>query len=312
MQLMRRIRITHHLSPGDTLALTAAVNCLARQFPDDFEIAVSTTAQDIWQGNPHVKNLKPEECEIVKADYNTIHHWPQLPTHFIEAFVHDLAFKLDIELHCDVNRPFLYLSDAEKIRPKTFAGYDLAKPFALVNAGVKNDYTAKGAGSQIYQEIVDHFADRFDFIQIGMTGHQHKPLDNVKNLIDKTSNRELIRLAQHSAFGVGPVSFLHHIYAALQKPYVCYLGGREPLGWVQYPTAVCLNMLGCLPCCSDRACWRSRVTPLADNSHLNNSLCELPVLQSNGELVPMCMALLGSEPAIKAIETMLGTGVIKP
>jgi hypothetical protein len=98
--MKRNIRITHHLSPGDTLALTAAIDCLARQHPE-FQISVSTTAQDIWDNNPHVKNLKPEDCETVKADYNLIHHWPQLPTHFIEAFVHDLAFKLDIEL-CSV------------------------------------------------------------------------------------------------------------------------------------------------------------------------------------------------------------------
>ena len=54
------------------------------------------------------------------------------------------------------------------------------------------------------------------------------------NLAGQTDHRQLIRLAWHARGGLGPVTYLQHLCAAWEKPYICLLGGREPATWVHY------------------------------------------------------------------------------
>jgi ADP-heptose:LPS heptosyltransferase len=109
-------------------------------------------------------------------------------------------------------------------------------------------------------------------------------LRGVIDLLGKTDPRQLIRLVYHSSGGVGPSTFLQHLCAAWQKPYVCLLGGREPVAWVQYPKQTTLHSIGQLDCCRDRACWKSRVVPLGDRSEQDRSLCSNP----RGR-IPLCL-----------------------
>lgn len=303
----RRVFIRQHQSPGDILVLTAAIESLHKQFPGQFLTNVKTTCDDIWLNNPWLdKTVNPTDF-LIDAQYNMINRINDLPNHFIHGFCEDIGRKLRIPLVPQVNRPFLYLTDEEK-KPI------IDGPYALINAGVKCDYTAKGAGRAIYQDIVEAVRQAYPqikWVQIGKRIDIHQPLDNVDNWIDKTTHRELIRLAYGSLFGVGPVTFLHHIYGALQKPYVCYVGGREPVNWENYPTATMLNTQGQLPCCQYKACWRDRTVALNDRSKHNKSLCVLPIAGQDGEPIPSCMALLGSGPAFWAIRNMIMSGVIK-
>lgn len=292
------------------MVMTAAVESLHRAYPGRYRVAVNTTCPDIWKHNPRVEELGRafggHECAVIELEYPLIHKSNDRPVHFMQGFCDDLASKIGVPVPLSVNRPSLYLSDDERQNPP-----DLPRPYVVVNAGTKDDFTAKGAGRKCYQDIADHFRGRLTFVQIGEAHHLHKPLDGVINLIGKTSTRELFRVAHHSAAGVGPITFLHHVYAALGKPYVCYMGGREPLAWEQYQTAVMLSTHGRLPCCQERACWKSRTVALNDGTKGDKSLCALPVLDQGGEWVPKCMELLGPCGAIEALENMMETGVIK-
>jgi ADP-heptose:LPS heptosyltransferase len=301
-----RLFLKHSLSPGDVLVMTAAIESLHIQFPGQYLVNVQTTCMDIWKNNPRIDhNVTGAGAEVITLEYPMIHWSDSSPMHFMYAFVEDLGRKINranLKLH--VNRPYLYLSERENVRPE-----DLG-PYVLINAGTKQDFTCKGAGRKIYQEVVDAFKGKLTFIQVGESAHLHKPLDGVLNYIGQTSARELIRLAYHSECGIGPVTFLHHIYAALQKPYVCYIGGREAISWEGYPTAIMLGSHGKLTCCQKQACWKSRVVPLGDNDAKDKSLCELPVL-SGDEMVPKCLEMIGSEPAIKAINDMIESGLVE-
>ncbi len=302
--LPNKVLIRQHQSPGDVLVLSAAIESLAIQFPGRFKFKVESTCPDVWLNNPHVdQSLINSECHIIQAEYNLINRIGNLQAHFIDGFIEDIGPKLGVPLKAQTNRPHLYLTEEEK-KPV------IDGPYALINAGYKTDFTCKHPGSETYQEIVDTFKEKIRFIQIGHESDIHDPLWGIENLVGQTTPRELIRLAYGSLFGVGPVTFLHHIYGALSKPYICFIGGREPTTWESYPTATMLSTQGQLPCCKETACWRSRTVPLNDGDKKDTSLCALPVLVGD-EMVPKCMAMIGSGPACWSIRNMLMTGVIK-
>lgn len=209
----------------------------------------------------------------------------------MQGYVEWFANKLKIPLRLEVNRPYLYLSREERSWIP-----QVERPFWIVNAGVKKDFTCKGWGHERYQEVVDKLQGKVKFVQIGEKGHEHKPLNGVVDLLGKTDTRQLIRLVYHSSGGVGPSTFLQHLCAAWEKPYVCLLGGREPVAWVQYPKQTTLHTIGQLDCCRSRACWKSRVVPLGDGAHQDGSLCAKPV---NG--VPECLTRITPNKVMEAV-----------
>lgn len=301
----KRILLRQNQSPGDVLVLSAAIESLHICFPGKYLTGYSGTAPEIFNNNPRItRGLGAHDSEVMPCEYPAIHQSDNRPIHFMAGFCEDLARKINEPLQLCVKRPYLYLSDQEKVTK------DFPFPYAVIICGHKQDFTAKHYGRKTAQEIVDHFAGRLKFIQVGEAGHCHKPLNNVIDLIGKTKTRQLITLCYHSVLGVGPETFLHHIYAALEKPYVCYIGGRMPISWQTYPTAVMLGAHGLLPCCQKRSCQMCRTVPLNDGDSKDKSLCVLPVI-SGDETIPKCMELIGSKPAINAIEAMIESGVVK-
>lgn len=115
--------------------------------------------------------------------------------------------------------------------------------FWIMMAGGKYDFTAKWWNPDFYQEVVDHFQGRIQFVQCGEAGHWHPPLKGVINLIGKTDTRQFVRLMYHADGVVCPVTFAMHLAAAVEmKPgrpknraCVVIAGGREPSHWEAYP-----------------------------------------------------------------------------
>ncbi|OWK37890.1 glycosyltransferase family 9 protein [Fimbriiglobus ruber] len=275
--------------------MTAAVESLHRQFPGEYETSVHTTCQEIWENNPHIVPAS-DEGQAVAMHYPGIHESHMIRTgHFMTCFTDYLAGQINRPLKLQVNRPSLYLTDAEK-NNKIIDG-----KYIVVNSGVKQDYTCKGWGHANYQEVCDRLSGEFKIVQIGERHHLHRPLKGAIDLIGKTSPRELFSLVYNAAAGIGGVTFLQHIFAAFDKPYVCLLGGREPISFIWYPTQAFLAMQGRLKCCSPNACWKSRVVALPDGEHHNKSLCALPVLNKDGEFVPQCMDMIRPADVIQQI-----------
>lgn len=290
-------------SPGDVLTLTAAVESLHRQYPGRYLTAVDTTAPEIWEHNPRVVPAEGNE-RVVEMSYPLIDQSNQRPVHFLEGWVEHLGRQLGIPLVLNTNRPHLYLSDEEVSwmgRVEEVLGEPA--PYWIVNAGTKHDFTCKQWPVESYQEVVDRLAGRVRFVQVGLAEHRHPRLRGVIDQVGRTTTRELIRLAYHASGGLGPSTFLQHLCAAWEKPYVCLLGGREPVSWVQYPRQVTLHTVGALDCCRGGACWRSRVVPLGDGDEQDKSLCELPVLTDPP--APQCMAMIEPGEVVRAIERYL-------
>ena len=306
---MQRLLLTCNLCPGDVLTLTAAVESLHQEYPGEYETAVQTTCMEIWEHNPRISRPeKPEDNGYRKLEmhYGSIGRCNQESIPFLSGYTEDLAAHIDRPLRCRVNRPQLYLAEKEKewidqVRQHVTHGRKI--PFWLVNAGIKSDYTAKLWPVEHYQEVIDRTRGRIQWVQIGAQEHWHPELRGVIDLRGKTTHRELIRLAWHCQGGLGPVTYLQHLCAAWEKPYVCLLGGREPVTWVQYPLQTTLHTMGMLDCCRQKACWRSRVEPLSDRSNKDGSLCHWPVMGLQ-RAVGRCMAMIQPDEVLNVLERL--------
>ncbi len=293
----RRLILRNHLSPGDVLAMTAAVHSLARAHPGKYRVAVDTTCQAVWDHNPDVEPLavaRAEGWEEVQTHYPLIDQSNQRACHFLEGYCDFLGASLSIRLPLLTNRPLVYLSRRERSwmgQVQELTGR--AGKFWLVNAGTKSCYTAKGWGAARYQRVVDLLAGRVWFVQVGRAEHDHPRLRGAFDLVGKTDDRQLVRLCHHAEGGLGGVTFLQHLMAALEKPYFCVMGGREPVQWNSYPRQQLFHTVGLLPCCRSGGCWKSRTAPLGDGDEKDKSLCEAPTW---GEApAPRCMASITPE-----------------
>ena len=116
-------------------------------------------------------------------------------------------------------------------------------PFWIVAAGGKYDFTAKWWEHARWQTVVDAFAGRILFVQVGEQGHHHPPLRGVLDLRGKTDLRQLVRLVHHAQGVLCPVTLHMHLAAAVpvkpgmpkNRPCVVVAGGREPSQWEAYP-----------------------------------------------------------------------------
>jgi ADP-heptose:LPS heptosyltransferase len=303
---VKKLILRANLCPGDILTMTAAVESLHLTYPDEYETDVRTPAREIWEHNPRITKVADDDPEAEKIDlkYPSINCSNQEHVPFLGGYTEDLGQKIGRPLTLKVNRPCLYLSGDEKawidqVRHHVTNGRQV--PFWLVNAGIKNDYTAKAWPTEYFQEVVTRTVGQIQWVQVGAKEHDHPNLDGTINLVGKTDHRQLIRLAWHARGGLGPVTYLQHLCAAWEKPYICLLGGREPTTWVQYPLQHTLHTIGMLPCCKASACWKSRIVQGKDSSTKDQSLCQWPVL-GLARPVARCMAAIRPDEVITVLE----------
>jgi ADP-heptose:LPS heptosyltransferase len=290
----RKLILRNHLSPGDVLVMSAAIYSLHRAHPGKFSTAVDTTANALYEHNPDVmplEEMRANGAEEIAMHYPAVNQSNERGIHFMQGYVEFLADMLKVPIPLATNRPHVYLSKEEKTwMDQVQEATGRKQRFWIVNAGHKNDFTTKRWGTENYQRVVDSLRGKVLFVQVGSKEHQHTPLKNVLNLIGKTDLRQIVRLCWHADGVLCGVTLLQHLAAAMQKPSVVVMGGREPLTWNAYPKQHLLHTIGALPCCRNGGCWRSRVEKLGDGAEQDNSLCENPVIGE--ESIGKCMALI--------------------
>lgn len=298
---MKKLILRNRQSPGDVLACTAAVENLHRQYPERYQTDVRTTAWELWQHNPHIREIDSDDAEaqVIDLQYPLIHKSNSRPVSMIEATTAHLAECLQVPIECRVNHPVLYLSGEEKtwvdqVAQEVSGGRKL--PFWIVNAGSKSDFTAKQWPVEFFQRVIDATLGKILWVQIGAREHAHPLLGRVVDLVGKTDTRQLVRLAWHAAGGLGPISFLMHLMAAHERPYICLAGGREPVQWNAYPQQHYLHTIGTMSCCRVAACWRSKVLPTE-----GEQTCERPVY-GLARPVAECMTRIRPEEVIQLLE----------
>lgn len=292
--------------------LSAAVRDLHLCHPGRFITDVRTPSPAIWENNPFVTPLHDEdpEASLIECHYPLVHQSNELPYHFIHGFIQHLNAELGTNVQPTRFHGDIHLSPDEVAE---IEGMGNDRPYWLIAAGGKSDFTIKWWSNERYQHVVDHFRGRIEFVQVGEAHHYHKPLSGVVDLRGMTNLRQLIRLVYASQGVVTGVSLLMHLAAAIQtppgalrnRPCVVVAGGREPVQWFAYPHHQVIHRLGALPCCDNGGCWKSRTVPLGDGDEKDNpeALC-VDVVRD----LPRCMDLITADDVIRAIEVYFEGG----
>lgn len=327
MAKKRKLLLLSHLSPGDTVMLTAAVRDLHAAHPFKFITDVHTSAQSIWDNNPYItklkwdiqsKNGKPKfipkepELEIVRCHYPLVHNSNDRPYHFIHGYTQFLEKKLNVSIPITKFKGDIHLSKLEKswMSQVEEDPYGLRRNFWIIVAGGKHDYTTKWWDPLKYQQVIDHFQGKLKFVQVGEKHHWHPDLNGVIDLRGRTSMRQLIRLVYHAEGVLCPITLGMHLAAAvptkpkrpLDRACVVIAGGREGTQWEAYPGHQYIHTCGALPCCELGGCWKSRCQLIGDGDKKDEHLCERPI-QLNPELrIPECMHMITAEDVIRRIE----------
>lgn len=291
----RRLILRNYCPPGDVLVMTAAVRSLHAAYPGQYILATDTSTPAIWEHNPNVVPLeeaREAKAEVIDMHYPLVNRSNDLAVHAMNGYCQFMADNLKVPVPLAVNRPLLYLSKREKSwLPQVQEITRLTRRYWVVCAGRKDDFTAKFWGTKNFQRLVDILAGRVFVVQVGSANHHHPRLHGALDLVGKTDIRQLIRLCYHAQGGIGGITFLQHVMAALERPYISIMGGREPAQWNAYPLQQQMHVVGMLDCCRTRACWRSKVYPLA--SEEKDSRCEQPM--PGEEPIPRCMAMISPE-----------------
>ena len=299
--------------------LTAAVRDLQRAHPGEFLVDVRTSCPDLWLNNPYLTPLADDDPDVerVECHYPLIHQSNQTPVHFLHAFPAYLNERLGLRVRVTDYKGDIHISDAEK---QWFADVEAsegpAEPFWLLVSGGKFDYTIKWWDHDRYQEVVDHFAGRIQFVQVGEASHHHPPLRGVVDLRGQTTLRQLIRLVYHAEGAISPVSLLMHLAAAVEtppgrpntRPCVVIAGGREPPHFTAYPHHQYIHRVGALPCSDQGGCWKSRTVPLGDGDEKDHP-DQLCVNVVDGRL-PRCMDMITAREVIERIQIYFDGGLL--
>lgn len=316
--MFQRLILRNFQSAGDILMLTATVRDLHRCYPGRFVTDVRTSCSDLWIGNPWLTPLRDDEpgVRVIECGYPIIHKSNQVPWHFLFGFSEHLNEVLGLRIQPTEYRGDVHLTPEERewfARVQEARGE--ARPYWLFASGGKWDYTIKWWDAARYQQVVDHFRGRIDFVQVGETHHHHPDVRGVTDLRGHTTLRQLVRLMYHAQGAISAVSLLMHLAAAVEvkpgmpknRPCVVIAGGREPPHFTAYPQHQFIHTVGALRCCDDGGCWKSRTLPLGDGDPKDapGELCVDVVGQ-----LPRCMDLIGADEVIRRVETYFRGGAL--
>ncbi len=335
---MRKFILRSRLPLGDIVLLTAAVRDLQRHFPGRYQVDVRTCFPDLWQHNPYLSSLGEYDPEVTVLDcvLPLINRSHFVACHSLHGFLDFLNQYLGTSMQPTAFRGDIHLSSWEKRAPSTVQRLAEAEiPFWLISAGGKYDCTIKWWDPRRYQEVVDHFRGRLQFVQVGDANHFHPKLRGAIDLRGVTTVRDLVRLMYHAQGVLCGVTGLMHLAAAtpvrsaarprpstyqlssLQprvaggpatRPCVVVAGGREPPHWEAYPGHQFLHTVGALPCCRHTGCWNSRTVPLGDGDERDRkeNLC-----RNVSKGLPRCMEMISSADVIRAIECYFQGGAAR-
>jgi ADP-heptose:LPS heptosyltransferase len=314
---MQKLILRNFQSPGDLVMLTAAVRDLHRCYPDQFITDVRTSCAELWHHNPFITPLPDDDpdARVIDCHYPLIDRSNTTPYHFLHGFTEYLNEQLGLQIRVTEFKGDVYISEQEKEWFDTVerdAGP--CTPFWLLVSGGKFDYTIKWWDHRRYQQVIDHFRGRIEFVLVGEAHHHHPPLDGVVDLRGLTTLRQLVRLVYHAQGALTPISLLMHLAAAVEtkpglprnRPCVVVAGGREPPHWTAYPHHQFIHTVGALRCCDNGGCWKSRVVPLGDGDDKDSDLC----LDVVGTL-PRCMHMITAREVIARIERYYDGGALE-
>jgi ADP-heptose:LPS heptosyltransferase len=315
--LVKKLILKNCFALGDIVTLTAAVRDLHRCYPGMFLTDVRTSCKELWENNPYLTPLLDDdpEVEIIECLTPLINRSNSAPYHYLHGFISFLNERLQLKIEPTAFRGDIHISAREKAwfsQVHELTGEDT--PFWIVSAGGKYDLTIKWWSLERYQQVIDHFRGKIQFVQVGAKGHFHPKLKGSIDLRGQTDIRQLVRLVYHAQGVLCGVTGLMHLAAAVptkngipkSRPCVVVAGGREPAHWEAYPDHQYIATNGALRCCSGGGCWRARTAPLGDGDERDRA--ETLCVDIKNDL-PRCMDLIPAGEVIRRIELYFNGGI---
>lgn len=262
---------------GDQVVFTALLRDFAAACPD-VQVFGETSCPQVLLGYPHYGIIPPKTARRHLCTYCTEDSLTGM--HFCHAFHARVEAAFSVAIPRGPARGVLY---PQPLQAK-FQNL-LSRPYVVIDAGYKMDFTAKHWGHERYQELV-RATPKIVWVQVGSDRDKHRPLDGAINLIGQTSIGDLISLIQHSHGVVSPVSCPVHIAGALGRQCITIAGGREPASWEGYPGHYYLHTYHE----GEPACWRS--STIGECRH--GARC-------GDETVPSCMSLITVDKVLEII-----------
>ncbi len=265
---MRKLILRHGLDIGDVAMVTIAVRDLHMAYPGKYETSICSRWPDLWLNNPYVKkHYEPNELpskedyegdvEILDLEYWLINN-PGSQA-FADSFRLDLAKQLKINIPYHPKHPMnvdLHLTDEEKDHNIVREEFGYSGRYWMLNAGYKADIPLKHY--PFWQEVVELLKNKIQIVQVGSEHDVHDDLENVFNLVGKTSLRDFIKVLYWSEGTIGPISMQFVLSSAFNKPSVIVAGGKEPPRWQMYNYHRYLSVCGCLKCAPGNGCWTGK------------------------------------------------------
>jgi hypothetical protein len=323
---MRKLLLQHNRAPGDVLVMSALIRDIALAYPNQFQVSVETSVNEIWQQNPYVvpipKGGVQKDVETFKLSYgDAINQVGSRNKHFLLGFHEDFEKKTGIHVPLLYPRPCYPLAQEEKLTPFVSSRY------WVVLSGGKSDFTTKHWVYKRYQQLVNLLRQAGIYtVQLGALGHgkelyhYHPLLENTLNLVGLTSLRDMARIIYHAEGVICPITAAMHFAAALEKPCVVIAGGREEWWWEAYVPGLgnfgteikeevrvphrFLHTIGLLDCCQKRGCWKTKVDT-------GKSACRYP-LDVMGQIAPRCMDMIKVEHVFEAVMSYYEDGTLPP
>lgn len=316
-------------APGDVLMLTALVRDLKLTYGDEFAVDVRAPYPNLWEHNPYLDTTPGPALTLnfdrghQAADREAIRASQRGGgQHYLTAFHRAFTAHTGIAVEPLFAKPDVHLTAAEKAQPP------LAGRYWLIVPGYKIDITNKAWPVARYQAVVDCLrAWGLQFVQEGTDKPKHvnPPLTGVLNVVGTTSIRGFMHNLYHAEGIICGCSLPMHLAAALEKPCVVLLGGREEPAHEAYvnsfpgsfgpkaaPVAVphrVLHTLGQLDCCATKGCWLRRTEAISQARQYNTDLCRQPV---GRPAVPHCMHLIEPSHVVEAVMSYYQDGTLPP
>jgi len=299
--------------------LTAAVRDLHHCYPGQFLTDIRSLCPELWENNPYLTPLRDNdsEAELIECLYPLIDHANSAPYHCLHGFIEFLNDRLSLSVKPTAFKGDIHVTAQEKAWFSQV--HEVTRgdtPFWIVAAGGKYDITIKWWQHERYQEVINHFRGKIQFVQVGEYGHYHPKLDGVIDLRGQTTLRELIRLVYHAQGVLCSITGLMHLAAAVEtrsdrpklRPCVVIAGGREPAYWEAYPGHQFIHTNGALPCCATGGCWKDRIVSLRDGDErdLLRNRCDDVV-----KGLPRCMNMITAAEVVGRIESYFEGGTAK-
>lgn len=287
--------------------MTGAVRELHQQHPGQFATDVDTTFPQVWWHNPYItrlsSNIEAIDCKNVQIDRTG-----ERGIHYVGAYLEHLNHHLGIRTDLKKVAGDIHISPVEKNWHSdiwTLCGREV--PFWLICSGGKLDIPIKWWDHGRYQEIVNHFRGRIQFVQVGAWGNHHPRLEGAIDLRGATNIRDLIHLMHYARGVVCGVTSMMHLAAAVPResrvPRGVFVvaGAREAEVWERYPGHHYFDTSSMVSC---RHCWKHRHIRLEDRGGNTNDEIVCREVSSN---LPRCMDLVSAREVIDKIEAFCGS-----